>query len=157
MTRTDLLRQELAAAARLAAPVALVQLGMMLMGVVDTMMLGHLSAEALAAGALGHIVTIILLMLGDGILSALDPLVAQAYGAGDRRAIGAHLQRGIVLALALAVPFGLRVLGHPRAVLRLLGQPAAIIGDAAAYRAGHHLGACRPSSCSSPSARPSRP
>ena len=55
----------------------------MLMGVVDTMMLGHLSAEALAAGGLGHIVTTTFMLFGYGLLSALDPLVAQAHGAGD--------------------------------------------------------------------------
>src|SRR3712207_3547082 len=123
---------ELVAAARLAAPVAFVQLGSMLMGVVDTIMLGHVSAEALAAGALGHIATILFLMSFVGILSALDPLVAQAYGAGDDEAISAHLQRGIVLALALAVPL-VFMFWDIRGLLRLLGQPAAIVDDAAAY------------------------
>ena len=132
MTRFDRLRDELAATFRLAVPVATVQLGMMLMGVVDTMMLGHLSANALAAGALGHIITICLLMLGYGILSALDPLISQAYGARDARAVGAHLQRGLVMALALSVPFGL-ALWDTRWVFRLLGQPPAVIPDAAAY------------------------
>lgn len=126
------LKSELAAAARLAAPVAFVQLGSMLMGVVDAMMLGHLSAEALAAGALGHIATIVFLMTGVGVLAALDPLVAQAWGAGDGRAISAHLQRGIVLAVALAVPIVV-VFWDIREPLRLLGQPAAILDDAAAY------------------------
>lgn len=123
---------ELVAAARLAAPVAFVQLGSMLMGVVDTIMLGHLSSEALAAGSLGHIATIVPLMVCLGILSALDPLVAQAYGAGDDRAISAHLQRGIVLALALAAPI-LLLFWDIRELLRLLGQPAAILDDASAY------------------------
>src|SRR5215207_8261231 len=126
------LKTELVAAARLAAPVAFVQLGSMLMGVVDTIMLGHLSAQALAAGALGHIATILFLMTGVGILTALDPLVAQAHGAGDARAISAHLQRGIVLALALALPLAF-VFWDIRELLRLLGQPAAVLDDAAAY------------------------
>ncbi|HEV7785187.1 MAG TPA: MATE family efflux transporter, partial [Thermoanaerobaculia bacterium] len=98
MTRLDRLRDEISAAARLAVPVAAVQLGMMLMGVIDTMMLGHLSAEALAAGALAHIVTFSVLVLGQGILAALDPLVSQAHGAHDTRAVGNYLQRGLVMA-----------------------------------------------------------
>lgn len=126
------LGEELVAAARLAAPVAFVQLGTMLMGVVDTIMLGHLSAQALAAGALGHLANIVFLMVGGGVLSALDPLVAQAYGAGDNRAISAHLQRGIVLALALVVPIAF-LFWDLRAAFHLLGQPEEIIGDAAAY------------------------
>ncbi|HEV2853778.1 MAG TPA: MATE family efflux transporter [Thermoanaerobaculia bacterium] len=132
MTRLRSLRTELAAASRLAAPVVLVQLGMMLMGVVDTMMLGHLSARALAAGALGHIVTITCLMLGYGILSALDPLVSQAYGADDHEALGGHLQRGFVLAGVLTVPFVTGLL-DVEPLLRALGQPAAVSGDAADY------------------------
>ncbi len=132
MTSPNPLKTEILAAARLAAPVAFVQLGSMLMGVVDTIMLGHLSAQALAAGALGHIATILFLMTGAGILTALDPLVAQAHGAGDNRAISAHLQRGIVLALTLAVPLAF-VFWDVRELLRLLGQPAAVLDDAAAY------------------------
>lgn len=135
MSRTDRLRQELSAAVRLAAPVALVQVGLMLMGVVDTIMLGHLSATALAAGTLGHIASIPLLIFGAGILSALDPLVAQAHGAGDQATVNAHLQRGAVLALALTLPFGL-LLANVEPILRLLGQPEAVLGDAAAFARG---------------------
>jgi multidrug resistance protein, MATE family len=132
MTRYAALRTELAAAARLAAPVALVQVGTMLMGVVDTMMLGHLSAQALAAGALGHIVTFTCLMLGYGVLSALDPLVSQAYGARDVGAVGGHLQRGLVLAAVLTVPTVVALLDI-EPILRALGQPAAVSRDAADY------------------------
>jgi multidrug resistance protein, MATE family len=132
MNRFDALRREMSEAVRLAVPVAVTQLGMMLMGVVDTIMLGRLSAEALAAGALGHIVNICLLILGYGILSALDALVAQAYGAGDNRAIGGHLQRGAVMAAALTLPFSL-ALWDVSGLLRLLGQPAEVIGEATAY------------------------
>lgn len=125
-------RRELAAATRLAAPVALVQLGMMLMGVVDTMMLGHVSAEALAAGALGHIVSICLLMFGTGVLWALDPLISQAHGAGDARAVGLHLQRGVVMAGLLTVPFA-AALWDVQGFLSFLRQQPEVIGDGAAY------------------------
>ncbi len=132
MNRFDRIRRELAAATRLAAPVALIQLGLMSMGVVDTMMLGHLSASALAAGALGHISTLSFLVLGGGILAALDPLVSQAHGAEDRKAVGDHLQRGIVLALAMVLPCAL-LLWDVSPALRLAGQPAAVVGEAAAF------------------------
>lgn len=132
MIRSHALRREISETVRLAAPVALVQLGIMLMGVVDTIMLGHVSAEALAAGALGHIVTIVPLMVGYGVLNSLDALVAQAYGAGDDRAIGDHLQRGAIMAVAIALPLCL-ALWDVEGLLRLLGQPPAVIGGAAAY------------------------
>ena len=140
MSRTERIRRELVETVRLAVPVVVVQLGLMLMGVVDTIMLGHVSAAALAAGALGHISTLFLLALGLGILSALDPLVAQAYGAQDRPAVGAHLQRGVVLAVAMSIPMGL-FFWNVAPVLRLLGQPAEVVGDAAAYARGILWGA----------------
>ena len=65
----------------LAGPVVGAQLGMMLMGTVDTMMLGRVSATALAAGGLGNSVSFGLLMLPMGILMGLGPLVSQAFGA----------------------------------------------------------------------------
>lgn len=135
MIRSHALRREFSEAVRLAVPVASVQLGIMLMGVVDTIMLGRLSAEALAAGALGHIVTVVLLMVGYGVITALDALIAQAYGAGDDRAIGDHLQRGAVMALGLTLPFSL-ALWDVRWVLRLLGQPPTVIDGAAAFARG---------------------
>src|SRR6476469_5855974 len=132
MNRLDRLRDEIAATFRLAVPVAAVQLGMMLMGVIDTMMLGHLSAEALAAGALAHLVTFCVLVLGQGILTALDPLVSQAHGARDPRTVGDYLQRGMVMAVVLTVPFCLAV-WDMSGLFRLAGQPEAVIPPAAAY------------------------
>ena len=48
-------RDELRALLTLAVPVVVVQVGMMMMGVVDTIMVGHLNAEALASVALGNL------------------------------------------------------------------------------------------------------
>ena len=49
------LREDLAALVRLALPVALVQVGMLLMGAVDTIMVGRVSPTDLAAVALGNL------------------------------------------------------------------------------------------------------
>ena len=63
---------------RLALPMVAVQLGQMLMGVVDTVMVGRVSAEALAAVALGNLYFWGASIFGLGVLLALDPVVAQA-------------------------------------------------------------------------------
>jgi MATE family multidrug resistance protein len=125
-------RQEIVAAVRLAAPVVVVQLGLMLMGVVDTMMLGHYSPQALAAAGVGHIFCAVVQMLGYGVLSALDPLLSQAHGAGDRPAMGAHLQRGIVLAAILTLPLSL-VMWDIRWFLRLTHQQPMVVDSAALF------------------------
>jgi len=123
---------ELRASVRLALPVVAVQLGMLLMGTVDMVMLGRLSAQALAAGTIAHIVSFTLLMFAGGILAALDPLISQAVGAGDREAVSAHLQRGLVLAVALAVPLSLLMIDLGP-LLRAFDEPAGVVADATIY------------------------
>src|SRR5690349_8557921 len=76
-------RAELAALSRLALPVVVVQVGLMAMGVVDSIMVGHVSATALASVAIGNLYFFGLAVFGMGLLMALDPLVAQAVGARD--------------------------------------------------------------------------
>jgi MATE family multidrug resistance protein len=133
------LGRELGPVVRLALPVVAVQLGLMFMGVVDTMMLGRVSARALAAGALGDAVSFTLLVGAMGILMAIDPLVAQAHGAEDREAIAAHLERGLVLALALSVPLML-FFWNVRPFLTLLGEPAGLVEGGTAFIRGSVVG-----------------
>ncbi len=59
-------RTDIEAMFRLALPVVVVQVGMMLLGVVDTMVVGRLSYEALAAVALGHVVVVAVSSFGVG-------------------------------------------------------------------------------------------
>jgi len=98
-------REELGALVRLALPMVIAQVGMVSLGVVDTIMVGHLSEHALAAVALGSSYTFGTMIFGQGVLHALDPLVSQAHGAGDEAAIALAWKRGMVLAFALSVPY----------------------------------------------------
>jgi MATE family, multidrug efflux pump len=124
--------QEFRALYRLAVPVVVVQLGLMLMGVVDTVMVGRLSAEALGAVALGNLFFFTAAVIGWGTLMALDPVVAQAVGARDEPAIARGLQRGIILAGVVTIPTMLGLLLVAPA-LRAMGQPAELIPDASRY------------------------
>jgi multidrug resistance protein, MATE family len=125
-------REDLRPMLRLAAPVVVIQVGMMLMGVVDTIMVGHLSAIALAAVALGNLYFFGLGVFGMGTLMVLDPVVAQAVGARDEPAIARGIQRGVVLALLLAAPASiLLLLAEPFMVLAR--QPDDVVPQAAAY------------------------
>jgi multidrug resistance protein, MATE family len=117
---------------RLAVPVVVIQVGMMAMGVVDTIMVGHISARALAAVALGNLYFFGLAVFAMGTLMVLDPVVAQAVGARDREAVARGVQRGVILAALLTVPVaGVLTLATP--VFRLAQQPAEVIPLAAAY------------------------
>jgi MATE family multidrug resistance protein len=125
-------REEFKQLLRLATPLVLIQVGMMLMGVVDTLIVGHLSAQALAAVALGNLYYFGGAILTIGTLMVLDPIVSQAVGAGDERAIALGLQRGIVLALLLAVPLSLLMLPAPL-LFTVAGQPVEVIPFATSY------------------------
>ena len=117
---------------RLALPVVVVQVGMMLMGVVDTIMIGHYSTPALAAVALGNLYFFTAAVFGMGVLMSLDPVVAQAVGAGDELAVGRAVQRGLLLALLLTVIISL-ALAPAAWVLEKLAQPDDVVPLAALY------------------------
>ena len=125
-------RDDLRAMVRLAGPVVLIQVGMMLMGVVDTIMVGHLSATALASVALGNLYFFALGVFGMGTLMVLDPVVAQAVGARDEPAIARGIQRGILMALMLALPATLLLL-PAEPLMTLARQPQEVVPHAAAY------------------------
>ena len=125
-------RADFRALLRLAGPLVSIQVGTMLMGVVDTVMVGRVSPGALASVALGHMYFFAISMFGMGVLFALDPIVAQALGARDELAVRRGLQRGLVLSVALSVPISL-VLLTVRPVLELVGQPAEVIPAAAGF------------------------
>jgi MATE family multidrug resistance protein len=72
------------------------------------------------------------MILGHGVLMALDPIISQAYGAGDRPAIALGLQRGLILSQIISIPFLFAFqIGEP--VLRALGQPEEIVPTAGAF------------------------
>lgn len=117
---------------RLAGPVVLVQVGMMLMGVVDTIMVGHLSAEALAAVALGNQYLWGVSMFFMGLLMSLDPVMAQAVGARDQEGMARAVQRGLVLCL-LTSGAAVLVMVPVRGVLAGLQQPEELVSGAGVY------------------------
>ena len=124
--------EDLRRTVKLAAPVAFVQVGMMAMGVVDTVMVGHVSGVALAAVALGNLYFFGASVFGMGVVMALDPVIAQAVGANDELGVSRGLQRGLLLALLLTIPAtALMLPAGP--VLRWLAQPPEVVPIAALY------------------------
>ena len=117
---------------RLALPIVAVQVGMMFMGVVDTIMVGHLSARALAAVALGNLYFWACAIFGMGVIMALDPVIAQAVGARDEIAVTRGFQRGLLLAALLTIPTSLAML-FATPVLSALGQQDDVVPLAAEY------------------------
>ena len=87
---------------RLAAPLALAELGWMAMGIVDTIMAGRLGAAALGAGSLGNMIFYPTVIGATGLLLGMDTLVAQSFGADDLMDTRRTLANGSWLALGLS-------------------------------------------------------
>jgi MATE family multidrug resistance protein len=125
-------RAELRSLIRLALPIVAVQVGLMFMGVVDTLMVGRVSAAALAAVALGNLYFFFIAIFGMGTLFALDPVVSQAVGARDDAAVARAVQRGLLVALVLTI-LSLAPLLLVEPVIAVLRQPPDVIPLAAGY------------------------
>jgi len=125
-------RADLLDMARIAMPIVFINLGIQAMGVVDALMVGKLGGAAIAAVALGNFYFFNASVFGMGLLCAIDPVVAQAFGAGDLDGVARGVQRGFVLAALVSV-FVLLALLPVEWMLLLLDQPADVVKDTSVY------------------------
>ena len=94
---------------RLSLPILLTNVCWMTIGLVDLVMLGRWSSEAVAAAMLAGVWVHLTQIAGMGLVMGIDPIVTQGHGARDREALGRALQRGILVALLASAPIvGLR-------------------------------------------------
>jgi MATE family multidrug resistance protein len=126
-------RAELIETIRLAWPMALTQLGQIAMMTTDLALLGRLGDVAVAAAALAHIILLSTFVLGMGLVSAVAPLAAQAYGAREPRVVRRALRVGLWAAAFLGVPLTIANLWGED-LLRAAGQT-----DSTAALAGQYL------------------
>src|SRR6202158_6081716 len=101
---TNRLPLELTETLRLPAPMALAQLGHQAMMTTDLAFIGRLGSEAVAAAALGGAVYFVSFIFGMGVLSAVAPLAAQAFGARNPHLVRRALRTGLWAALLMALP-----------------------------------------------------
>ena len=126
------LRSELAATIRLAGPVAGAQLAQVSLGFIDTVMVGRLGETALASVALGSTLYFFLFIMCIGVMQAVGPLVAQAFGREEPDAIGRVVRQGLWLGLLLAIP-AFFVLRNLEPLLVAAGQDPVVAAQAQAY------------------------
>lgn len=98
----------------LALPLMAGQVSQMLMGLVDTFMIGKIGTVELAAATLAHSILHLPLMLGIGVAIAVSVKVSQARGADNPQQAKSALRDGFLLSLILGVAtFGLSWLSLP--------------------------------------------
>jgi MATE family multidrug resistance protein len=122
----DLIKTELKASIQLASPLIAALLAQMAMEMVNSVMLGKLSAHALAAGGLSMAIFFSLIVLCNGIFSATGVIIARDYGAKNHSEISRTLSQSIYLAILLSIPcfFFLRLAPY---FLIAIGQDPKII------------------------------
>jgi MATE family multidrug resistance protein len=106
---------------RLAAPVVASRLGIMAMGLVDTIVVGRHSSAELGYHALAWSVTGVVLTTALGLLSGVQVMTSQAIGEGRAADTGAILRRGLSYATAIAVASALLVALGGGPMLHALG------------------------------------
>jgi MATE family multidrug resistance protein len=126
------LKREFRPMLRLAAPLALAELGSMTMGVVDTIMAGPLGPAAVGAGILGNMIFYPVGTSFIGLLLGMDTLVAQSHGAQNPRDCRHTLINGTWLAVLVTPPvIGLILATIP--LIRAAGANPAVMAHCVPY------------------------
>lgn len=120
------------AIARLAGPLLVNNLATAGMLFADTVMAGRLGARELAAVAVGANYVGIFYLGGLGMLLALSPIIAHAYGAGRNELVGSFFRQALWLAAAISA-VAIVALALVRPVLELIGIPPEVTPLASHY------------------------
>ncbi|MCH5312252.1 MAG: MATE family efflux transporter [Prevotella sp.] len=117
---------------KLGLPVVIGQLGIMIQGVIDTIMLGHYSTVALAsAGFVNSLFTLVSVIVM-GLSFAILPLCGSAYGRNDTAECGRVLKNGLFAVFLFSI-VGMAVMMLLFANVHVLKQPEELIPSILKY------------------------
>ena len=129
---TPTLRRHAVDTIRLSVPLAVAQVSQMAISVTDTVLLGALGHDALAAGGLATTLFFTMTILLQGVLTSVGVLIAQARGAQAHERIPALYWNGLWLAVLLMLP-ALLLMRSAEPLMIACGEPAALAHDAGRY------------------------
>lgn len=113
----------------LGIPIVVGQVGTIILGFADTLMVGHHSVMELAAASFVNTIMAIILVLALGFSYGLTPMVGQLFGRGEREKIGSVMKNGlaagtltsiILLGVLTVVYLNVDKLGQPEELLPLV-------------------------------------
>lgn len=114
---------------KLAGPIVAAQLGAIITGYADTIMVGRYSTQALAAASLVNNVFNLMILVTLGFSYGMTPLIGPLHARGDTRGVGAMLRNAVaanaayaalLLAAWTALYYNLHRLGMPAELLPLV-------------------------------------
>lgn len=123
---------ELRATAALALPIVLGQVGQMLMGITDSVMIGRVGKVPLAAAALANGICNLVFIVGVGLLLPVAVLTARAHGAREPRVCAEYFRHGMALAAAVCAIVLALLLGLATQLHRF-GQPPEVVAEVGPY------------------------
>ena len=130
--KPDTLKTEIRESIALAIPLAASQLAQSATGFVDTVMMGWMGPNTLAAGGLAAALFMALWVSGLGLTNGVTALAAEAYGRQNIDRIQKITAQGIFLAFLISLP-AIFVLAQGDALMQLSGQSVEVARDAQTY------------------------
>jgi MATE family multidrug resistance protein len=126
------LKKHIKSTIQLAYPVIIGQLGIIMMGVVDSLMVGKIGAAPLAAASLGNGMTFIILIIGIGVSLAITPLVAIAVGAGNKNDCGIYFRQSLLVNSVLSIIIAVLIF-FAADFIKYFDQPVEVQNQAVSY------------------------
>lgn len=126
------IRTEIKKFLQLAIPLAGAQFAQSLTGFVDTIMMGRFGAETLAGGGLASLNFFAILNIAGGVVMAVSPLIAEAYGAGNKTKIERIAIQGFWLVVLLTFPLSFAI-ANLDSIMIHLGQRETTITVTSTY------------------------
>ena len=117
---------------KLAYPVMIGQLGWIMMGVVDSIMVGGLGPIPLAAASVSNGIFFLILIIGIGISYAVTPLTAIAVGAGKNDECAILFKQSIIINFLLGIIL-LIVTYYLSGIIKFLNQPDEVARQSISY------------------------
>ena len=114
---------------KLGLPIVIGQLGMIVLGFADTLMIGHHSTEDLAGASFVNNMFNLAIIFATGFSYGLTPIVGSLFGKGEQKAVGRTLKNalfvngliGILLTLVMGILYlNIHRLGQPEELLPLM-------------------------------------
>ncbi|MHB9039360.1 MAG: MATE family efflux transporter [Melioribacteraceae bacterium] len=117
---------------KLALPISIGQLGHVMLGVVDSIMVGAVGSASLAAASLVNGIFFLIIVIGIGLSMAATPLIAMAKGASKFDECGKILNHSLVVNSVFSIALMSGTFGFSF-LIPFLNQPHEVVKEAVPY------------------------